>query len=240
LALASARAFLATAREQGTELRCGQPLPASRGSHGPSSTSRPTGWTRSSRGGRSSLAQTTVRSAQSSRYSCSRGTVFCCRINIPPVGRDTSWDCRLESSAVQAAAHGDLDKNLTLCARSRSSQFYLAQGSLPKTLTKPTRSVTVDVGVSASGPRYRGSNPCLPATRDSPEGSPEVPLIFPGKHAPSAAAPRANSSPTVSVFCHRPMPRWWLSHCPTKWPTRPRVPRILVHGPYSARRRLSP
>jgi hypothetical protein len=59
----------------------------------------------------------------------------------------------------------DLDTNLIDCARKGTSPPQPAGTCSPKTLRQPPRPVTVVSDLFASGPRYRGSNPCLPAIR---------------------------------------------------------------------------
>jgi hypothetical protein len=65
----------------------------------------------------------------------------------------------------------DLDTKLINCARKRPFPSHPVRRCSPKTLRDPPRSVTVASGLSASGPRYRGSNPCLPASLRSPSAS---------------------------------------------------------------------
>jgi hypothetical protein len=71
--------------------------------------------------------------------------------------------------ATQSAANGSAPaRDLTTCARNHPFAPEPAERSSAQTLTKQTKPVIVDVAVFASGPRYRGSNPCLPANHLSP------------------------------------------------------------------------
>jgi hypothetical protein len=59
----------------------------------------------------------------------------------------------------------NFDKNLTDCAQKRLSPT--ADGRTIRAIfrIKPTRPDITDAAFDFSGPRYRGSNPCLPATK---------------------------------------------------------------------------
>jgi len=70
---------------------------------------------------------------------------------------------RLRWSEVRVTTPGVLDTNLIDCARNGPCPPQPAGRSFQKTLSKPPRPVTVVSDLFASGPRYRGSNPCLPA-----------------------------------------------------------------------------
>ena len=85
-------------------------------------------------------------------------------LRLPSVSTPSRW------FDATAQGHQDLDTILIDCARNRTSPPNPAERSSKNTLRKPPRSVTVASGLSASGPRYRGSNPCLPASLRSPAG----------------------------------------------------------------------
>jgi hypothetical protein len=80
-----------------------------------------------------------------------------------------NWSRRLRDTT--GNGNRDLDTILINCARNRRFRPQAAEGCSHKTRSKPPRTVTVACGLSASGPRYRGSNPCLPATPPSPSPS---------------------------------------------------------------------
>jgi hypothetical protein len=60
---------------------------------------------------------------------------------------------------------GTLERNLKLCARKHPPTAYTAGGCAAKSPTQPTRPDNTQTTSCRSGPRYRGSNPCLPAIR---------------------------------------------------------------------------
>jgi hypothetical protein len=79
-------------------------------------------------------------------------------------GSPLPWNSKRQTlSASQLLRLGDLDTNLIDCARKHPLPPESAGRWSPKTPGKPPRSVTVASVLFASGPRYRGSNPCLPA-----------------------------------------------------------------------------